>query len=568
MSRLNQRLTRFVFLISIFVLVPDVKSQELNAGYPVLEEYLRRAQLLDAFNPAYSFSQRPFNLSKKPQTKTDSIVSNFFPKIYNTKHIHFGILPAINSTEINSKRPYGWGNKGMVPNVGAQFYTSAGFYAKFFILKIQFQPEFVYASNRPFEGFPDDYSNRVTRARFFYWNNGDNPERFGNDPISRLWWGQSSVAIEAGPIDLALSTANIWWGPGKFNSLTFSDNAEGFPHISLKSNRPIKTFLGDFEGELLVGRLENSLLAPSQSDSLNRLLFRRFDGDWRYLNALHISYSPSFLKGFFIGFSRTFQQYSKFKGNTFEDWFPIFQVFQKKPFFANGNSVIYDSNGQDQQVAISFRYFSERGKFEVYSEFGRRDHAYDWRDFTMSPEHARAYLLGFQKLVPLPEIGKYLQIRGEITHQQESVNRYIRYPGLIGNQTWHTHGLARGFVNRGQTLGVGHGVGSNVQTLEISLVEGVNKKGLIFERLENHQDFYYRAFGNNSSSGVDPWVDFSLGLLWDHQMGNLIVSTRSQVTHAMNYQWQTAPSISKEFNTGHNLWSFFGQVNLIYHFGK
>ena len=203
----------------------------------------------------------------------------------------------------------------------------------------------------------------------------------------------------------------------------------------------------------------------------------------------------------------------------------------------------------------------------MYFEYGRRDHAFNWREAILNPEHARAYLVGFQKLWSTSVPGRFFQVRSELLQQQESINRIIRYAGLGGGYTWHTHGQARGFTNFGEALGTGPGVGSNVQTIEFAMNEGVNKKGVVFERLANHQDTYYTAFGN-FNSGVDPWIDLILGILWDHQWDQVILSTRSQVIHSLNYQWQTAPSISKEFNTGNNLWAFFGQVHLIYLFGK
>lgn len=311
-----------------------------------------------------------------------------------------------------------------------------------------------------------------------------------------------------------------------------------------------------------MGRLEDSGLAPSQIDQLNEDYFFEFSGDHKYLNALTITYQPKWVPGLFFGFARTYQQYSAKMGDTFSDYFPVFEPFQKTVYGFDR-----DAEGRDQQFTFFGRWIIPKAKAEVYFEYGRRDHAYDWREAILNPEHARAYLMGFKKLWSTSTIGRNFQVRGEILHQQESINRIIRYAGLGGAYTWHTHGQARGFTNYGEALGTGPGVGSNVQTFEIAIVEGLNKKGIVLERLSNHQDTYYNAFGNYNS-GVDPWIDFSLGLLWDHQVGNLIVSTRSQVTHALNYQWQTAPSISKEFNTGYNLWSFFGQLNLIYHLGK
>lgn len=553
----------FLIFFGFFVFNFDpVFGQNLNV--PVIEEYVRRIQLQSDGALPHSFFVRPISISESKLARLDSIL---FPSENRNPNIRFSILPMVTTMAYNTKRPYGWGNKGMLPNVGFQTYLSGGVFLKLKFLEIQLQPEYVFSQNKAFQGFSSEFPTSILQDRFFYWNNGDNPERFGDEAISRFWWGQSSATLNFGPIGMGISTQNLIWGPGTWNNLIFGSNAEGFPHLTLHTKRPIKTPIGSFEGQLVLGRLENSGLAPSQSEFLNSRYFKPFDGDWRYLNGFHLAYQPSFLKGFFVGLSRTFQQYNKYRTNTFKDLFPIFEVFQKEGFFANGNTVIYDSKGQDQQVAVSFRYFSTQGKFEVYSEFGRRDHAFNWRDFTMNPDHARAYLMGFQKLVPLSVPEKYIQIRGEITHQQESVSRYIRYPGLDGNQTWHTHGLARGFVNRGETLGVGQGVGSNVQTMEISIIEGFNKKGLMLERLANHQDFYYRAFGN-SDSGVDPWIDLSLGILWDHKVKNWVLSTKTQFIYAMNYQWQTTHTPSNEFEKGQNLLSFFGQASLVYHFTK
>lgn len=547
-------------LVLVFLGLNDSNSQNLNVSFPIYEEFFRREQLNGNLLSNHSFFVRPLNLSalKKGTSKKFS-----FQAVSENQNFDFLVLPLVSQTTYNTTRPYGWGNKGMLPNVGLQSYLSTGVFMKIKFFELQVQPEIVYGQNKAFEGFGGDFPTLVLQSRFFYWNNGDNPERFGNSPNIRAWWGQSFAKFNFGSLALGISTENIGWGPGQFNSLIFSANAEGFPHLKLETHKPIKTFLGIFEGQILMGRLENSLESPTQNDFLNNRYFKPFDGDWRYVNGVHIAYQPNFLKGFTVGFSRTFQQYSKLKGNKFRDWFPIFEVFQKETFFQNGNTVDYDNKGQDQQVAVSFRFLSSKGRFEVYSEFGRRDHNFNWREFILNPEHARAFLFGFSKLFPV-ENDKLVQLRGEITHQQESVNRYIRYPGLIGNQTWHTHGLARGFVNRGESLGVGIGVGSNVQTLELSIVDGLEKKGIQLERLANHQDFFYRAFGQNPEKR--PWIDYSLGLIWDQQFDSFILGSKVQIIKSQNYQWESGAFSSEDFDNGPRSLSLFGQVHLIYHF--
>lgn len=549
-----------VGILIFWFLFMESHAQNLISNSRQLQEYLRRSQLTEDWGYLCpSFNYRPFH--------TDSllgldqiILANNQEKNY--KKIKVAVLPIFQTLKWNPDRPYGWGDGPMIPAVGLQSYTSTGFYAKFSLLKIQIQPELVLAQNSSFQGFGLNRTRGQILDRFRFYNFDDSPELFGQGGYTNLSWGQSKVSLEVGAFEAGISTQNIWWGPGQFNGLIFSNNAEGFPHLTLNTIRPAKTFMGNFEGQILMGRLENSGFGPTQFEELNELYFRPFTGDWRYLNGLTISYNPKWIPGLFVGMSRTFQQYSEFMGNDFRSYFPIFEVFQKEGLFENGNTVEYDNQGTDQQVALFGRLLIPKAQAEVYFEYGRRDHAFNWREAILNPEHARAYLLGFSKLVQLSDLDKTLQIRGEITHQQESVNRYLRYPGLLGGASWQTHNAARGFTNFGQPLGVGIGTGSNVQTLEVSLVEKFNKMGILLERLENHQDFYYRAFGQQKV--YKPWVDLSLGFLFDKQWNNLILSSKLQLINGMNYQWQLHENSTPDFPQGKNLFSIHSQVSLIY----
>src|SRR5690606_14900492 len=158
---------------------------------------------------------------------------------------------------------------------------------------------------------------------------------------------------------------------------------------------------------------------------------------------------------------------------------------------------------------------------------------------------------------------KLMQVRGEMTQQQESVNRYIRYPGVSGGTSWHTHYQVRGFTHFGESLGVGIGSGgSNMQTLEISLVNKWNKYGILLERLANQQDFYYRAFGQQPER--QPWVDLSLGLLLDHRWKRFMLSSKLQLINSLNYQWGLGSKSSPEFPVGRNKFDVFAQAHMIF----
>lgn len=532
--------------ILFFIFVPELLlAQVLNSGIPFYEEQLRRFDLSGVLETELSFLKRPIDFRQIDFPRKDSLAKKapFFSKSEERKQVY--ILPAQVSYRFNRSNVNTFGDRLMVPTAGHQGYFSAGFYAKFGILNLQFQPEFVAAENRPFQGFSRQFSDAVTFTRFIYWNNGDFPERFGNQVYTKFWWGQSKMALTGEHLEFYAGTQNISWGPGQFNSLIFSNNAPGFPHISFNTVNPIKSFIGSFEAQIIAGKLFNSFFLPSQNQRQNEDFYIPVESDWRYLNGFTVSFQPKLLKGIYFGLNRTFQINNNLLGDSFKDYFPIFEVFQKEEFFQNGNSLIYDQNGYDQQVSVYTRIVSRKALAEIYGEFGRRDHAFNWREFILNPDHARAYLLGFQKLMRLDSESKFLQFRGEVVHQQESVNRYIRYIGLGGNLTWHTHGTARGFTNFGQALGVGTGVGSNSQIFEVSIGDKQSKRGIILSRLENNQDFFYRAFGQSKES--KPWIDLGIGVIYEKSWNSLTLSSKLDLVRSMNYQWTSNGTLNSPF---------------------
>lgn len=543
---------KFLLFTVFFILNTNVFSQDFDEDFFILDEIKRRNSILDTSNNFLGL--RPNSIS-------------FFEKYSgssykNEKSFVFRIYPLIFLGKFNSKRPYGWGDFLLTPNVGIQNYLSLGFQFNFEFFKIDFKPELSYSQNKSYLGFSSDWPNSVLKNKFFHWNFGDFPERFGDSSLGQIWFGQSSISFFIKNMEVGMSTKNIWWGPSQFNSLSFSNNSKGFPKFFITSYKPLNTPFGAIEFSLISGKLKNSGFAPSQNTVLNNLYFKNQIDDWKYLNAVFFDYSPKWIPSIHLGFIRTFQVYSKQNGYSFNQLFPIFEGFQKKKFFKDGNSVLFDSNGRSQQMIVFGKLVLNKAKSEIYFELGRRDHAFNWRDYVLNPEHARGFIFGFFKLFPLNLSPNLLQIRGEITHQQESINRVVRYDSPGGFLSWHMHGQTRGFVNEGQGLGVGVGQGGNVQSLEFSLVKDFNKLGLKFERLENDLGFYYRSFYLPSEN--KSWVDLSLGLLYDKKVNNLFFNSKIQFIQARNYQWQLHSDSTPEFPKGLNLNSLLFQVSGIY----
>jgi hypothetical protein len=548
------------FYFFIFLPVFFAQAQETAFGNQTVDEFLRRNSLVERNNESTGWMLRTVSPSVEALFYQSDSAS---PK---KKLFDYAILPIYFNTRLDGTRPYVGGEYGMIPARGAQAFLSVGIQARFSnFLHFQLQPELVSAQNLAFPGFPDTFSSSTLAARFSYWNLGDSPERFGNSTYSKVFAGQSSFSFRIGSLELGAGSKNFWWGPGQWNSLIFSNNGPSFPYVSLNTVKPAKTLFGSFEGQLLIGRLESSGEVPTQIKELNKEYFKTLNSDWRYLNGFMLSYSPKWVPSLTMGYMRTYQYYNGSRPKDLNGWLPILEPMAKENLFTNGNSVEYDNRKQSQQIAIFGQYKIIKAKAEVYFQFGRRDHAFNWREFILNPEHARAYQVGFIKLIDLSTTAKLLQIRGEITNQQESVNRILRY-GIYGGDTWHTNGSVRGFTNYGQPMGVGIGTGSNFQTLEVSLVEDWKKWGILFERLENNQDFYYRAFGQQSER--KPWIDWSTALLWNTSYKNLFISARLQGIYARNYQWGLSEMSTPEFPVSQNLLSLHSQVNLIYFWGR
>jgi hypothetical protein len=473
-----KRIVIFGFFLGIDC---PILAQVIQNTLPVERELSRRYNLL-----ATDSIDTEFRYSIMSDLSEDSIGG-----------ISYSISPLTLFQRVNSRSNYGWDDRGVIPVKGAQTYLSLGINAAWKFIRAEFNPELVFGNS----GSSPDYLLNWNKSRiddfYFDLNYGDFPQSFGSNFYSKIWWGQSKLTAQYGAFEAGVSSKNIWWGPGQWNSLTFSNNAAGFPHLTINTTKPAKTFIGAIEAQLLMGRLASSNLGGTGIEELDDRFFDPLSNDWRYLNAISLTWYPKWVKGISLGFSRTVQQYSETLSGRFIDLFPIFQGFQKKQFFENGNGLDFDGNGQDQQFTIFGSFKNTPSKLEIYFEYGRRDHAFNWREFVLNPEHARAYIFGFYKLINIPNPKYSLQIRSEITHQQESINRTIRY-GIQGGSSWHTHTPTRGFGNYGQPLGVGIGTGSNVQTLEVSLVDGMDKIGIVFERLANNQVFYHKALLQNT----------------------------------------------------------------------
>src|SRR5690606_12669349 len=128
--------------------------------------------------------------------------------------------------------------------------------------------------NGSFDTFNKKHYDVVLARYYDFYNNIDLPVRFGRTAYTRAYLGQSSIRLNLKSFSVGISSENLWWGPGRRNSLIMSNTAPGFLHATLNTLKPIYTPVGSFEGQLIAGRLEGSgfgVLEPEREYFYNPL---------------------------------------------------------------------------------------------------------------------------------------------------------------------------------------------------------------------------------------------------------------------------------------------------------
>lgn len=502
----------FLFL---FLITTNIFAQNIPVGsIDMIETRLRNEQLLGKTDSLVSFTLRPLSQSVfrdlgKAEPKSD-----------------FQFLAPRLIQQLNTLAPSGWNDGAMIPAKGYQSMVTAGLFYKYGLFNIQLKPEYVYAVNPDFETFPLSASSKIRQSHIYYLNHTDNPDRLGEKAYSKLFWGQSRIALDYKKISLGVSTENLWWGPGQRNSLIMSNNAPGFLHFTLNTKKPIQTFIGSFEGQLISGKLESSNLdVPEEQYIVDGINYKQIkSSDWRYLNALSVNYQPKWIPGLFLGLNRVFQIYHEDLGHSISDYLPVITPFQKN------NLTDEDTKRRDQVASLYFRWFFKEANFEFYAEKGWNDHKANLWDLFESPEHAQANLIGFSKIFKFnSKSDRYMKLNFENTQIQQSADRIVRQA-----YSWYIHGLVwHGYTNQSQVMGAGIGPSGNSQTIDCSLWNKENVWGVQLERFAHNMDFYYDAFTDYKQK----WIDLNLNLYAYQRFGNLGVHAKLNNTLARHYQW-------------------------------
>ncbi len=416
------------------------------------------------------------------------------------------LLPITFTTQYNSHHPYGYNDASFIPAAGLQSQLTFGANVKVGPVKLQLQPELICAAN---PSYPVNGGYGYTSCK----------------PYTKLYGGQSTLSVSASAFSVGVSTANKWWGPGVTNALIMSNNAPGFANIFIKTHKPAKTPIGNFEFELVGGRLESDSTLPYENFHLKPNPNLR--NSWRYLNAYIFSYNPKWLKGIYFGLIRSIQRYGpdvvNSSGNFSNKYLSILtKTLQRK------NDLGDDSLKTDQVASFFVRIVFPKSKSELYVEYGKNDYGERTRDYLMAPTHSVAHIVGFKKIVSLNK-NRYLSLGIEFTQMSQSPDAILRSAG-----NWYVHSpISQGYTNYNQIMGVGSGFGANKQIVMCTWVSGNNRIGVFIEKTNRDPE-------NRSIF----WTDMAYGITPQYTLHNFTLAAQLVFIASKNYMWENKNNLS------------------------
>lgn len=139
---------------------------------------------------------------------------------------------------------------------------------------------------------------------------------------------------------------------------------------------------------------------------------------------------------------------------------------------------------EDQPLSLFIRWV--RSGLEVYGEWARNDHSWNFRDFFIQPEHSHGYVLGLRKATLLNE-RRLLALGAELINLQRG-----RTADLRATPPFYSHHIVRqGYTNQGQIIGSNVGPGGNAQVITTELYDSWGRARLLLERRIHDNDAYF-----------------------------------------------------------------------------
>jgi Capsule assembly protein Wzi len=432
----------------------------------------------------------------------------------------------------NSSIPANYTANFMMPNVGVQKVISAGVHIDYKdILEFNFQPIKHSIDNLPFDQYPP-YSNEWPWY-YYYLNRIDLPARFSNVPFKRNLLGPSYLKFKYKRWALTFSNENKWWGPANFNPLVLGSNAPGFLHASIRPINGIRTSIGKFDAEVLIGMLYKSGFYPIDTNRVNRYtaerLYKPKIDDDRFLNGIVYTYQPKWVSGLTLGFTKLSMVYKNELKNPI-DAIPICG------FFGNRMTNLERQGKKASMGSWFMRYVMPKSLAEIYFEYGRGDQSLHVWNILQEKPYSRGFTAGLKKAYELNRYpGHFIQFGTELTNLSLPSREQVKNQDP---KSWYIDDYIRqGFTHKGVVLGSQLGPGSNGQNLYIQYLHGLNKIGVRFTRTIHNLDYYHYTGYYLSNHFNQYWASLATLIYSTWHFRNFSVNMIYGMQRDLNYQW-------------------------------
>jgi hypothetical protein len=392
------------------------------------------------------------------------------------------VLPEVTSVT-NSELPFGQNDGALWAGKGYSFRAMAGVTAHYGPVHVIAVPEFVSTTSyrmslnvidlrfsRPLPASHNSFSSPFNVVPYSI----DMPYSLGDSSWQKLYPGQSSAFVDAGPIQVGAGTENEWWGPATRNPVVLSDNAAGFPHLFIRTGRPLVSRAGQFEGRWILGGLHESDFFDDDPSN-----------DVRSLSAFAVTWKRRPSSNVSIGFARSVYSPADGYSNVFSHAFD----FLKSTGHPNALPVT-DSTmtpGPDQIYSFFAQWIVPRYGLDTYLEWGRTEFPKSLRDFLLQPMHTRGYTAGMEWAHPLGGGESTVRLQGEMTNVEQDGSYRFRPTGSF----YTSRAVVQGYTNEGQVLGAGSGPGSSSEWLALDYLPSRFLLGANFGRTRYNNDAFF-----------------------------------------------------------------------------
>lgn len=381
----------------------------------------------------------------------------------------------------NTATPYGQNDGALWQGKGYNTSLTAGARLEAYGFELTFKPQLSYSQNKEFDLMPS-----VTSSPYGYYQSGiDLPQRFGDDSIKTFDFGDTEVRYTWHTLTFGAGFQSPWLGSAWLNPMLGSNNAPTYPKIDAGLRKTsvympyFGWYIGDIEGRVWVGRLEESDYFDNNPDN-----------DYRILTGMSASFAPSFIPNLTVGVNRIFM--ANWAAHNLKYIGRLFTLSK-----SNGSQVGTHED-EDQKVALFADWHFPKVGFEVWGELGIDDFT---SDKIANPFHTVIYSVGAKQITPLPVDW----LKGEIIAEWNNFEMSQDFQLQWCYTGYYSHGsISQGYTNKGQILGAGTGSLGNSQFLGYKIYHSYGNVMLFYHRFCPDNNYIYnKAVTTDASYGTE-----------------------------------------------------------------